>query len=153
MEKGYPANQQPLHWPSVFGKGHREKGFGKGGLWKGYACKKCSARKPRSQVLYQIWEAEQTDGNQRQQRQQQQQQQQKWKQPSKWQQDVKNQAGVEQGVGRVEPSITYARVRERGWGAGGSLDESKIRAGEQFLDKYNSLNHEHGGRGGEGGGV
>ena len=38
----------------VFGKGHMEKGFGKGCLWKGYACIKRSAQKPMSQVLYQI---------------------------------------------------------------------------------------------------
>ena len=43
----------------------------------------------------------------------------KWKQPSK-QQDVENQAGVEQGVGRVEPSTTYARVGEGGGGGAGS---------------------------------
>ena len=55
-----------------------------------------------SQVLYQIWEAEQTDGNQRQQRQQQQQQQQ---QPSKWQQDVKNQAGEK---------LDEAKIRAKG---------------------------------------
>jgi len=28
----------------------------------------------------------------------------KRKQPSKWQQDLQNQAGVERGVGRVEPT-------------------------------------------------
>ena len=62
---------------------------------------------------------------QQQQQQQQQQQKQPWKQPSKWQQDVKNQAGVEQGVGRVEPSTTSA-VGEGGGGV--KLDEVKIRA-------------------------
>ena len=46
---------------------------------------------------------------------------------------LKNQAGVEQGVGRVEPRILHARRREGGEGRGGGrggfkLDEAKIRA-------------------------
>ena len=34
----------------VLGKDHLEKGFGKGYISKGYACKKCSAQKPVGQV-------------------------------------------------------------------------------------------------------
>jgi len=54
----------------------------------------------------------------------------KRKQPSKRQQDVQNQADVERGVGRVEPTTTKGKIktkrRRAGWG-GVQVDETKIR--------------------------